>query len=61
MVFRDRHAFSPNDNTKENRAFRAMLKSKGYETKYKQTEAGHDWDNWRPLVDDVLMYFYGNP
>jgi hypothetical protein len=24
-----------------------------------QTEAGHNWDNWRPLIDDVLVYFYG--
>ncbi len=50
---------APNDNTKANRAFRALLKSKGYEMKYKQTDAGHDWSNWRPLIDDVLVYFYG--
>jgi hypothetical protein len=21
--------------------------------------AGHDWSNWRPLIDDVLLFFYG--
>ena len=24
-----------------------------------QTRSGHDWDNWRPLIDDVLRFFYG--
>lgn len=28
--------------------------------KYVQTDAGHNWDNRRPLIDDVLLYFYGN-
>ena len=51
---------SPDDNTKANRAFRALLKAKGYEMKFKQTDGGHDWGNWRPLVDDVLVYFYGH-
>jgi enterochelin esterase-like enzyme len=27
--------------------------------KYVQTDAGHNWGNWRPLVDDVLLYLYG--
>ncbi len=50
---------SPYDNSARNRKFRSILKDKGYELKYIEVEAGHDWDNWRPLMDDVLLYFYG--
>jgi len=50
---------SPNDNTKANRRFRTVLEDKGYPMKYIETQQGHNWDNWRPLIDDVLLYFYG--
>jgi enterochelin esterase-like enzyme len=49
---------SPNDNTRANREFRNVLKAKGYELKYVETREGHDWKNWRQLIDDVLLYFY---
>ena len=47
---------SPNDNSVANRKFRNVLKEKGYDMKFVQTNAGH---NWAPLVDDALLYFYG--
>jgi len=50
---------SRNDNSGANRKFRTLLKTKGYDIKYVQTTAGHNWDNWRLLIDDVLLYFYG--
>lgn len=50
---------NPNDNTKANRKFRSVLKEKGYKMKYIETREGHNWNNWRPLIDDVLLYFYG--
>jgi len=50
---------TPNDNTQANRAFRVVLQEKGYSMKYVETRQGHNWDNWRPLIDDVLLYFYG--
>ena len=50
---------SPNDNTQANRRFRTVLEDKGYPMKYIETQQGHNWDNWRPLIDDVLLYFYG--
>lgn len=50
---------SPHDNSTSNRKFRSILRNKGYELKYIEVRAGHDWDNWRPLMDDVLLYFYG--
>jgi enterochelin esterase-like enzyme len=49
----------PDDNTKANRRFHSILQSKGYELKYIEVSEGHNWDNWRPLLDDLLTYFYG--
>ena len=49
----------PNDNTRANRKFRDILQSKGYRMKYVEVSKGHSWENWRPLLDDVLLYFYG--
>jgi len=49
----------PYDNSASNRKFRSILRDKGYELKYIEVEADHDWDNWRPLMDDTLLYFYG--
>jgi len=48
----------PNDNTRANRKFRTVLRDKGYSLKYKEVPQGHNWRNWRPLIDDVLLYFY---
>ena len=50
---------SSNDNLAANRSFRKVLKEKGYDMKYVQKSTGHNWDNWRPLIDDVLVFFYG--
>lgn len=47
------------DNTRTNREFRSILRDKGYELKYLEVPKGHDWSNWRPLIDDVLLFFYG--
>ena len=49
----------PNDNTQQNRQFQSVLEKKGYTMKYLETWEGHNWRNWRPLIDDVLLYFYG--
>jgi enterochelin esterase-like enzyme len=49
----------PNDNTRANREFHSVLEAKGYPMKYIESKEGHSWKNWRPLVDDVLLYFYG--
>ncbi len=48
----------PWDNTQANRRFRNVLRDKGYPLKYIEVPKGHDWDNWKPLMDDVLRYFY---
>ena len=49
----------PNDNVQDNRRFRAVLESKGYDLEYVEVRKEHNWDNWRPLIDDVLIHFYG--
>jgi len=49
---------TPDDNTRDNRQFRTVLSEKGYDLKYVEVRRGHNWDNWRPLIDDVLLYFY---
>lgn len=48
----------PNDNTAANRRFHKLLREKDYAIEYREVHEGHDWDNWRPLIDDVLIYFY---
>jgi enterochelin esterase-like enzyme len=25
---------------------------------YIEVREGHNWNNWRPLIDDVLKFFY---
>jgi enterochelin esterase-like enzyme len=49
----------PDDNTRDNRRFRDVLQEKGYDMKYVEVQQGHNWDNWRPLIEDVLLYFFG--
>ena len=49
-----------NDNTQDNRRFRDILRRKGYEMRYMEVREGHNWDNWRPLVDDALLYLFGS-
>jgi len=47
-----------NDNTSEARKFKRVLKRKGYDMNYIEVPFGHTWDNWRPLMDDMLQTFF---
>lgn len=47
-----------NDNTAAGRRFKDVLENKGYDMLYKEVPYGHTWRNWRPLLDDVLVYFF---
>lgn len=49
---------SRNDNTSDGRRFRRILERKGYDMLYKEVPHGHNWDNWQPLLDDLLIYFF---
>ena len=48
------------DNTKEARKFHRVLERKGYDVTYTEVPFGHDWDNWRPLIDDLLLTFFAS-
>ncbi len=47
------------DNESRTRAFRDILQAKQYPMKYIEVPFAHNWDNWKPLLDDMLLYFYG--
>ncbi len=47
-----------NDNTSAGRLLKRTLKKKGYDLTYKEVAKGHSWDNWRPLLDDILKNFF---
>jgi len=46
------------DNRKAVRSFRSTLKRKGYDLTFRQTHHGHNWDNWTPLLPEVLRTFF---
>ncbi len=47
-----------NDNTQAGRQFMETLQFKQYDLTYREVDAGHDWENWKPLLDDVLHTFF---
>jgi len=47
-----------NDNTQAGRQFMETLKFQEYDLTYREVNEGHDWDNWGPLLDDVLSTFF---
>lgn len=47
------------DNEARTRTLRDILQEKGYPMKYIEVPFAHNWDNWGPLLDDMLMYYYG--
>jgi len=50
---------TPNDNTRANRDFHEILKAKQYPMKYIEVNEGHNWDNWGQLLDDAMIFYYG--
>jgi enterochelin esterase-like enzyme len=49
-----------NDGENLARGMKNLFEKKGYPIQYKETNEGHSWGNWRGLLDDMLIYFYGN-
>ncbi|HNP63671.1 MAG TPA: alpha/beta hydrolase-fold protein, partial [Woeseiaceae bacterium] len=47
-----------NDNQAAVKRFKRVLERKGYDLTFKTVSEGHDWDNWKPLLDDVLLTFF---
>lgn len=51
-------AGTENDNTEAARKFRRTLVKKGHDVNYSEVPFGHDWSNWGPLIDDLLLTFF---
>lgn len=49
------------DNTDAGRRLRNILEEKGYPVTFREVPQGHNWNNWGPLLPDVLVTFYGRP
>lgn len=48
-----------NDKAGATRRFKAILERNGYQFEYLEVAEGHNWRNWKPMLDDILIYFYG--
>ena len=63
MDKKDLHIFlstgTRRDNESSTRKLHGILEDKGYEVDYVEVDAGHDWKNWKPLLDDVVKTFFG--
>ncbi len=46
------------DNEARTRRLRDILQAKDYPMRYLEVPYGHNWNNWKPLLDDVLTWFY---
>jgi len=49
---------SRNDNTGAVKRFKKTLEHKGYDLTYFKVTGEHNWQNWAPLLDDVLGTFF---
>ncbi|GAB5523226.1 MAG: hypothetical protein Roseis2KO_10980 [Roseivirga sp.] len=50
---------SSNDTEVHARKLKKTLEAKGYDFEYVEVDEGHNWRNWKPLLDDTLIYFFG--
>ncbi len=47
------------DTQEKARLMRDILTEKNYPLLYKEVNEGHSWGNWRALIDEPLVYFFG--
>lgn len=47
-----------NDGRRQTRVLQKALQKKGYPIKYREVSGSHDWYNWKPLLDDILVYYF---
>jgi len=52
---------SRNDNTGAVKRFAKALEKKSYDVTFIKVRGTHDWRNWTPLLDDVLLTFFAVP
>lgn len=41
-------------------SMKTVMDNKGYPLLYIEVNEGHSWGNWRALIDEPLMWFFGN-
>ena len=46
------------DNLAEGRRFKETLTELNYDVNYHEVKFGHNWKNWKPLLDDALLTFF---
>lgn len=51
-------AGNENEITRRTKRLKEALEAKGYPVMYRKNREGHNWRNWRPLLDDILLYFF---
>lgn len=49
-----------NDTQGDALKFKEIFEEKNYPFEYKEVPEGHNWKNWRPLLDDILLFFFSN-
>ena len=47
-----------NDGRRQAKTLYKTLKEKGYPVKYRKVPGSHNWYNWRPLLDEILVYYF---
>lgn len=48
-----------NDNEARTRRLKSILEEKDYNLSYIEVPYGHNWQNWKPLIDDLLLFYFG--
>lgn len=48
-----------NDTQYQARSMKTVLNERGYPLLYKEVNEGHSWGNWRALIDEPMIYFFG--
>lgn len=48
-----------NDTQANALSLKVVLDDKNYTYQYKEVNEGHSWGNWRALIDEPLLYFFG--
>jgi Enterochelin esterase and related enzymes len=48
-----------NDTSEESRKMKAILEANSCVHYYREVNEGHSWGNWRNLIDDILIDFFG--
>ncbi|MBY0433401.1 MAG: hypothetical protein K2U26_04750 [Cyclobacteriaceae bacterium] len=50
-----------NDASEGSRKMKEILQNNACDYHYRENNEGHSWGNWRNLIDDILIDFFGNP